>query len=100
MPFISRLRRERPRPGAADVGVVIITGSCCNPHMLPFDAEARRVIAQAIAESGIRAEVKELPATGAFFGGAPTVMRKVIAMLNEEGRIGLPAVLVNGEVVS
>lgn len=80
---------------------MIITGSCCIPGMQPFDAQARRVVEQAIAESGVAAELRDLPASNAMFGGAPRdVMARLLAMLNEEGRIGLPAVLVDGEVVS
>lgn len=84
------------------VGVAIVTGSCCNPHMPPFDAEAKRVVAQAVAESGVSAEVREVPATRAFFGvGVPRrVLAEVLRLMNEEGKVGLPAVLVSGEVVS
>ncbi len=93
---------DAPAPaGDARPGVVIITGSCCIPGMQPFDAQARRVVEQAIAESGVAAELRDLPASNAMFGGAPRdVMARLLAMLNEEGRIGLPAVLVDGEVVS
>ena len=100
MSFISRLR-DRPRPEAAGVGAVIITGSCCIPGMRPFDDEAHRIVQEAIAGSGVSAQVRELPASSAMFGGVPkTVMAELMRMLNEGGQIGLPAVLVNGEVVS
>ncbi len=101
MAFLSRLRREDPRAGDVGVGVVIITGSCCIPGMRPFDEQAHRVVKQAIAESGVPAQVKELPASSALFGGAPkTVVAELVQMLNEGGRIGLPAVLINGTVIS
>lgn len=89
-------------PSAPRVGVAIITGSCCNPHMPPFDAEAKRVVAQALAESGVSAEVREVPATRAFFGGGVPrhVLAEILRLMNEEGKVGLPAVLVNGEVIS
>ncbi len=101
MAFLARLRREDPRAEDRGVGVVIITGSCCIPGMRPFDDQAHRVVRQAIAESGVSAQVKELPASSALFGGAPkTVMAELVRMLNEGGRIGLPVVLVNGTVIS
>lgn len=101
MAFLARLRREDPRADVGGIGVVIITGSCCIPGMRPFDEEAHRVVRQAIAESGVTAQVKELPASSAMFGAAPkTVVAELVRMLNQGGRIGLPAVLVNGTVVS
>lgn len=103
MPLRTLLQR-RGAPERAAVGsttVVIVTGSCCIPGMRPFDAEARRVVEQAIAEEGVPASVRELPASSAMFGGAPkTLMAELIRMANEGGRIGLPAVLLNGEVLS
>ena len=84
------------------VAIAIITGSCCNPHMPPFDAEAKRVVDQALSETGMAAEVHEVPATRAFFGGGPlrTVLLEVMRLMNEEGTVGLPAVVVDGQVVS
>lgn len=101
MALLSRLRGEDRRAEDGRVGVVIITGSCCIPGMRPFDEQAHGVVRQAIAESGVSAQVKELPASSALFGAAPkTVVAELVRMLNEGGRIGLPAVLVNGTVVS
>lgn len=101
MVLTSRIGRS-DAPSAPRVGVAIVTGSCCNPHMPPFDAEAKRVVAQAVAESGVSAEVREVPATKAFFGvGVPRhVLAEVIRLMNEEGKVGLPAVFINGEVIS
>ena len=39
--------------------------------MRPFDAEARRVVEQAVAEEGLPAKQRKLPAGSAMFGGAP-----------------------------
>ena len=101
MAFLARLRRENPRADVGGIGVVIITGSCCIPGMLRFDQEARRVVEHAIARTGVSAQLKELPASNALFGGAPKqVLADLMRMNNEGGRIGLPAVLVNGEVIS
>ena len=101
MPLTSLLHRGGRAAQGPGIGVLIITGSCCIPGMRPFDQQARRVVEEALAQSGVSAQVKELPASNALFGGVPkTVLAELMGMLNEGGRIGLPAVLVNGEVVS
>ncbi len=82
------------------VGVVIISGSCCIPGMKPFDEQARRVVEQAISETGVEAQLVVMPATRAYFGGAPReVINKLVSDANQ-GKLGVPAVLVNGEAVS
>jgi hypothetical protein len=101
MQLRSRSRSEAPHADDPGVGVVIITGSCCIPGMRPFDEQARRVVEQAIAQAGVPAQLKELPASNALLGGVPKqVLAGLMARFNEGGQIGLPAVLVNGEVVS
>ena len=88
-------------PGPVSIGVVIVTGSCCVPGMAPFEERARQIVEQAIAETGVAAQVRMMPATTAYLGGVPTkVMAELIGGFNETGRITLPAVLLNGEVVS
>ncbi len=83
------------------VGVVIVTGSCCIPGMAPFDEQARRIVTQGIAEAGVAAHVKVVPATSAFLGAVPrNVVAGLLTTFNQTGRVGLPAVLVNGELVS
>ncbi len=82
------------------VGVVIISGSCCIPGMAPFDEAAQHIVEQAVSETGVAAHVRVVPASNAMFGGVPV---KVTAQLMSEantGRMPLPAVLINGEVVS
>ncbi len=82
-------------------GVVIISGSCCIPGMAAFDEQARRVVDQAIAESGVAAQVKVMPVTTAYAGGAPReVMAKLISSFNNAGQVALPVVLINGKAVS
>ncbi len=82
------------------VGIVIVSASCCLPGMAPFDEQARRVIDQAVSETGIAAEVKMMPATTAMMGGVPKgIMEQLIGLFNQ-GKIGLPAILINGKPVS
>lgn len=84
-----------------EVGVIIISGSCCIPWMAPFDEQAKRVVEQAISETDVKARVKVIPASTAFFGGVPKeVMTEIITEFNQSGRMSLPAVLINGRVVS
>ena len=47
------------------VGIVIISAACCIPGMAPLDEQARRIVEQAISETGIMAQVKIMPATTA-----------------------------------
>ena len=101
MSWTSLPRRGAPPAAEVGVGVVIITGSCCIHGMRPFDEQARRVVEQAIAQAGVPVQLKELPASNALFGGVPKqLLAELLRMNNEGGRIGLPTVLVNGEVIS
>lgn len=89
------------RRNKSEVGVVIISGSCCIPGMAPLDEKAKNVVEQAISESGVTARLRVIPASTAVFGGVPRkLIAELMGMFNQSGRIGLPAVLVNGEVVS
>ena len=60
-----------------------------------------KIIEKAIAETGVDAQVKIVPTTTAMFGGGvpKKVMGKLMAMFNQ-GKMGAPAILINGEVVS
>jgi hypothetical protein len=81
--------------------VIIISGSCCIPGMAIFDEQAKHVVEQAISEMDAKAQVKVIPASTAYFGSVPKeVMTKLIAEFNQSGRMPLPAVLINGSIVS
>ncbi len=85
----------------AEIGIIIISGSCCIPGMSPFDELARHVVEQAISETDVKVQVKVIPASTAFFGSVPKeVMAKIITEFNQSGRMPLPAVLINGKIVS
>ncbi len=69
--------------------------------MTPFDEQAKHVVEQAVSETGIKAQVKIIPASTAYFGAVPKeIMAKIIAEFNRSGRMPVPAVLINGEIVS
>ncbi|MEW5818416.1 MAG: hypothetical protein AB1798_23880, partial [Spirochaetota bacterium] len=83
------------------IGIVIVSGSCCIPGMAAFDKQASKIVEQAVAETGAPAQVGVMPATIALNGGVP---KEVIAYLTssfyQNGKIGLPLVLVDGRAVS
>lgn len=81
--------------------ILIISGACCMPGMAPFDVQAKKMIEQAMVETGVNAELKVVPATNAMFGGIPRkIMTELFTMFNQSSKVGLPAVLINGEVTS
>lgn len=86
--------------GEGPVRIVLISAACCVPGVAAFDDQARRVVDQAVAEAGVEASVSTMPATTAYFGGAP---REVIARLMRDmqsGTLRVPVVLIEGKVVS
>jgi len=92
---------EMSQEGKAAVGVVIVSGSCCIPGIAPLDELARRVVDQAILETGVNARVGMLPATAALAGGVPQeVFSQLVQKFNQSGQVGLPAILVGGKPVS
>jgi hypothetical protein len=80
--------------------VLVLSSACCYPGLAAFDEQAKKVIEQAIEETGVEAEIKIIPGTSALYSGAvpKRVMKDLMKRLsrNETG----PAVLINGEVVS
>ncbi len=90
-----------PQVADGEVGIVLISGSCCLPGMAPFDEQARRIVEQAVAETGIKAQLTTLPVSKAYFGGVPrSVLDQLSEKLNQTGQLPLPAVLINGAPVS
>ncbi len=95
MPF-PFLRKNTDGP----LTVVILSAACCAPGMEAFDEAARRVIDKAIAETGVSADTKLMPATTAYFGGAPRQVMAKLMSLAQAGQMPVPAILINGEAVS
>lgn len=82
------------------ITVVMLSAACCMPGMAGFDTQAEKVIRQAMTETGVEARFETVPATKAFFSGS---LRKVInelMVMTNQGKIGTPAILINGEVIS
>lgn len=83
------------------INIVIVTGSCCIPGMAALDEEAIKTVQRAVAETGVQTNIKLLPVTKAMFGGVPKdVYNKVMGEYKSSGRIGLPAILINGKLVT
>lgn len=80
------------------MNVIIISAACCVPGMDAFDEQARRVIDQAISETGVEAKVTLVPAATAMFA-FNKVIRELMSMQGQ-GKLGVPAILIEGEVVS
>lgn len=82
------------------VSIVILSASCCVPGMAALDEQARRLVEQAVQETGVAANVTIMPATTAFYGGIPRpVMAEVISIF-QSGRMPVPAILINGKPVA
>lgn len=97
---LNLFRREEPKVEQKQVGVVIISASCCIPGMAAFDEQARKVVEQAIAETGVAARVEVMPATKAYFGGAPKEVMARLMSDSNQGKLSVPAILLNGKDVS
>ncbi|HWI64058.1 MAG TPA: hypothetical protein VNT75_19650 [Symbiobacteriaceae bacterium] len=81
--------------------IIIVTGSCCMPGMAPLDQQARDLVAQAVRETGVQATVKEVSASSAAFGALPRkLVAEFMSVVGQEGRVPLPAVLVDGRPVA
>lgn len=96
--FFKKRTEESKEDDNKKINVIIISAACCVPGMDAFDKQARLVIDRAISETGVEAKVTLVP--------APTAMiafRKVINSLMsmyDKGKIGVPAILIDNEVVS
>jgi hypothetical protein len=78
------------------IGVAIITASCCYPGVAPFEEQAKRVIEQAISESGVDAQLKILPVSSYYNSIPREVIPRLIADYNQ-GKISAPAILIEGK---
>lgn len=94
-----RLPWRRVEPQSAVV-VVVVSGTCCMPSMAPFDEQARKVIEQAISETGVEARVHMMPATKAYFGGIPPQVMGHLVSSFQRGQMPIPAILIDGKPVS
>jgi hypothetical protein len=80
------------------VGVAIITASCCFPAAAPFEEKARRVVEQAISESGVDAHLRVLPVSTYYNSIPKEVVPRLLADYNQ-GKISAPPILIDGKAV-
>lgn len=95
------LKKREEKPKESDDkknNVIIISASCCIPGMDAFDRQAQAIIDQAISETGVSAKITLVPAPTAMVA-FPKVINELMAM-HSEGKIGVPAILINNEIVS
>lgn len=79
----------------------MLSAACCLPGMAGFDEQAKKIVEQALAETGANAQLKVVPATTAMFGGGiPRKVLNELMMMFNQGKMGAPAILINGEVIS
>ncbi|QUH01870.1 hypothetical protein HUO13_14560 [Saccharopolyspora erythraea] len=78
----------------------MVTNSCCNPADKPLEDRAFRVIDQAIAETGVEAEVRAVSATDAIAGAMPSDIVTEIQNRIAQGTLEPPVVLVDGRIVT
>lgn len=82
------------------VGVIVITGACCIPGMASLDAEAERIVKQAVEETGIEIKFKTVPVLLAMQGGlGKNVLQEGLARFQQSDKLPLPAVLINGQII-
>jgi len=89
------------KPDPSKTTVVMLSAACCIPGMAGFDEQAKKIVEQAIIETGANAQLKVVAATTAMFGGGVSrkVMGELMTMFNQ-GKMVAPAILINGEVIS
>jgi hypothetical protein len=80
------------------VGVAIISVSCCQPGIAPFEQQAQRIVEQAIAESGVDADIRVLPVSTYFNSIPREVVPKLLADY-QQGKISAPPILIDGKAV-
>jgi hydrogenase maturation factor len=80
--------------------ILILTAACCFPSQTAIDEQAKKIIEQAIRDTGIPAQVSIVPGSTAIY--SKTLSKKVKTTLmgkfsrNELG----PAILIDGEIVA
>ena len=82
------------------MNVLILSSACCYPGLAVYDEQAKKVAEQAAGETGVKTEIRTIPAASAIYSGAipkdtVTILMKKFSQ-NEPG----PAILINGEIIS
>lgn len=71
------------------------------PQMAPIEAQARQILEKVIAEERADVDVRAMTMSEAYYGGLPrSIIASLMDKFKETGDMGLPAILVNGEVAT
>jgi hypothetical protein len=81
------------------VGIVLISGTCCNPSMAAADERARRVIEDAASQVGVKVQIEVKTMTSAYYSAPRDVKRRLMGEF-AGGGINVPAILIGGKAVS
>jgi hypothetical protein len=91
---------EAPKTPSEPI-ILLISGTCCFPQMAGLDQQAKKVINQALEETGIKAQVRTVTASSAVQGGIPLEILKTSGLAADVSNImRLPAVLINNRLIS
>lgn len=96
--FLKKREKKSKENDNKKIDIIIISAACCVPGMDAFDKQARLIIDRAVSETGVDAKITLIPAPTAV-----VAFRKIInelMIMYSEGRIGVPAILINNEIVS
>ena len=81
--------------------VLLVSGACCVPQMAIPDQQAEKIIQQALAETGITAQVRKLTISSALRGGIPAeVLNALGVKVDPSNLMRLPGILINNKLVS
>jgi hypothetical protein len=81
--------------------VIMVSGTCCVPQLAVVDQQAQQIIQQAMAETGIQAQVKTLKVSSALNGGIPMEIIKSMGVgIDVANIMRLPAVFIDNHFIS
>jgi hypothetical protein len=84
---------------ASAVGIVLVSGTCCNPSLAAADERARRVIEEAASQVGVKVQLEVMTMTSAYYSAPRDVRRRLMGEF-AGGGINVPAILIGGKAVS
>lgn len=100
MRAVKNIKNKMKNQNKPKTTIIMLSAACCMPGMAGFDAQAEKIVRQAITETGIDARFETVPATKAFFSGPLRKIINELMTMTNQGKIGVPAIIINGEVVS
>lgn len=93
------LEKNASKEANSAVGIIVISGTCCNPNLKFVDNQALNVIKQAAAETAVEVSVKMMTLSSAYYSAPKDVRQKLMGDF-AAGRMDVPAILVDGKAAS